>query len=688
MDIGWMVAIFRKRFWIGFAAFVVVIASAGVHYSMQPRIYHCAFTIRLMTDELPADMKRFEAMLLPTASSLDSLINVIQSDKVLQDALRGSGYGSNLIADADRRALAGSLRASLKITPDRQANMITVLVAREDAKITFDLTKALKESVLKEEVQSRLQKDEDAKTGSVDRSKQLTAKLSKLDLARGRLEKANQHEQTVTLKRGERAALVKELEQEIGRLAAERTRLELAYTEDWPELRAVCRRMDLVRTYLREEGVEAVPAPAPASPAPAPDPKPAEGVAAPAPAAAVPAAAPAAAAAPGAAVEGADAEDTYLKAWGEKGQQLIRVRRETEEALANLDAELIASWREEPKFFDLTALNHEMDMYRQALDSEERNRLTLDSKIATTVSNLRVMEEPLLPSSPASPNPRTTAAAALALASILAVVTCYAKEHLDPALRTIESIQHYTHQQVLALIPYIDTETTKEGYPCRMAYARSGEGSPGCDPYRILKTNIEYAVAPMSNPVLLVTSATREEGKSTTAINLTFAFAEERKILYISSNLRRPTGHLFFEKSNETGLVDILEGKFPWQEGVQHTQVPNLHVITSGRIVDNSAVLLNRPIFQTLLDEARKKYDVIVLDSPPVLLVTDAMVLAPRTDAVILVYAVGQTDKQNLVRAIEILGRTKAKLIGIAANAKHAAEVPNRRLYYYSYYPS
>jgi capsular exopolysaccharide synthesis family protein len=657
LDLGWFLTLFRKRGLAGAAVFATVLVSGWIVYRMQPRIYVCRFSVRVMGgEELPSEMKRFENLLKPQFSSADALVDIVRSDKVLEDTMRRANLISAQLSEAERRALLGHLRNSLSINTLTASSLLNVQLSSADPDQAHKLCQSLLDALVNEEIRSRVQKDEEAKEASTKRSDHINSKLAKLELIRERLEKASQNELMVVEKRKERPLLLKAAEEEIARVQADIQKLEQQYSDTWPELRMRRRRESVLRSFGRATGVSAVDAERFVSGAsgtpPVIDPSWAD-------------------------------EDPELKPWLDKRARLEQIGQEEQELLNAMDAELILSWREDPKFFDLAALNQEVDLFQQALNSENRNRLTLDSKIATTVSNLRTMESPVRPTAPASPNPNSFGVMVAMLALMAAVMVIYMLEYFDPALRTVESIEHFTHQNVISLIPYIEGEAARQGYPCRMVYKRNGEGTLQADPYRILKTNVDYAIANVANPVVLVTSATREEGKSTTAVNLAFAFAEERKTLLISSNMRRPVAHLFFEKPMESGLVDVLEGRLPWEEAIQRTQVPNLHLVTSGRIVEHSSVLLNRPAFHQMLDQARQRYDIVVMDSPPLLLVTDAMVIAPKVDAVVLVYAIGQTDKKTLFRAIEILGHIKAKLVGIAANAKGIVEGPSPRRYYY-----
>ncbi len=152
------------------------------------------------------------------------------------------------------------------------------------------------------------------------------------------------------------------------------------------------------------------------------------------------------------------------------------------------------------------------------------------------------------------------------------------------------------------------------------------------------------------------------EGKSTVSANVAVTWAQAgKKVLLVDADLRRPTVHATFRKLNLDGVTTVLTGKTKPDEVVEDTFVDNLSVITSGPIPPNPSELLNSKRMGQLLDWTREKFDIIVLDAPPVLAVSDVQVLVPRSDGVVVVANMGKTLKGDLKRTVEVLKLAKAK---------------------------
>lgn len=190
--------------------------------------------------------------------------------------------------------------------------------------------------------------------------------------------------------------------------------------------------------------------------------------------------------------------------------------------------------------------------------------------------------------------------------------------------------------------------------------------------YRIVRTNIEFAAAALDKcQVVMFTSSTMSEGKSTVSANVAVTWAQAgKKVLLIDADLRRPTVHATFRKLNLDGVTTVLTGKSKPDEVVEETFVDNLSIIPSGPIPPNPSELLNSRRMSDLLDWARGNFDIVVLDAPPVLAVSDVQVLVPKTDGVVIVTKIGQTQKSDLRRTVEVLNLAKAKILGSVERVK------------------
>ncbi|QVI33933.1 CpsD/CapB family tyrosine-protein kinase [Lacticaseibacillus chiayiensis] len=190
--------------------------------------------------------------------------------------------------------------------------------------------------------------------------------------------------------------------------------------------------------------------------------------------------------------------------------------------------------------------------------------------------------------------------------------------------------------------------------------------------FRTVRTNIEFAGAALDRcQVVMFTSSAMSEGKSTVSANVAVTWAQaEKKVLLIDCDLRRPTVHATFRTLNLEGLTTVLTGKLPAEDVVEKTFVNNMDIVTSGPIPPNPSELLNSKRMSELITWARGKYDIVVLDAPPVLAVSDVQVLIPQTDGVIIVANLNKTLKGDLRRTVEVLKLGKAKILGAVERVK------------------
>ncbi|WP_245757826.1 CpsD/CapB family tyrosine-protein kinase [Alteribacillus iranensis] len=201
--------------------------------------------------------------------------------------------------------------------------------------------------------------------------------------------------------------------------------------------------------------------------------------------------------------------------------------------------------------------------------------------------------------------------------------------------------------------------------------------------YRTIRTNIQYASVQREMKTIVVTSAGPEEGKSTTVANLAVTMAQQgKKTLIVDADLRKPTVHYTFRTMNTHGLTNVLIHQSRFSEVIQETTVENLFILPSGPIPPNPAELLSAKKMEQLLLEAKQEFDVILFDTPPVLPVTDAQILAGQSDGCILVIRNGKTDKQAGMKAKELLEKADATMIGAILNER---KISQKQEYYYYY---
>lgn len=200
--------------------------------------------------------------------------------------------------------------------------------------------------------------------------------------------------------------------------------------------------------------------------------------------------------------------------------------------------------------------------------------------------------------------------------------------------------------------------------------------------YRGLRTSLEYISVDKELKVIVVTSSSPGEGKSTISSNLAFILSQmEKKVLIIDADLRKSKIHRIFKIHNDSGLTDILIGKKRIKESIQKVD-ENLDAITSGEKTPNPAEMLSSKAMEELLDILRKKYDYIIIDTPPIRNINDGVVLAAKADGAILVVRSGQTKEQDIIKGYRELEKVKANVLGTVLNA---AEKKKDKYYYYYY---
>jgi len=205
--------------------------------------------------------------------------------------------------------------------------------------------------------------------------------------------------------------------------------------------------------------------------------------------------------------------------------------------------------------------------------------------------------------------------------------------------------------------------------------------------YRSLRTSIQFASLDIEIRTIAVTSSVPQEGKSTTSANLAIVMAQMgKRTLLIDTDLRRPTVHSVFGVHREPGLTNILFDKIDFNEAIHDTDVPNLWILTCGIIPPNPAELLGSEKMRALIDTLTEHFDMIIFDTPPVVAVTDALLLGMKVDAMLVVARADATKADALIRSVDTIERSGAHLLGIVLNNFNVANAYGAYYRYYQYY--
>jgi protein-tyrosine kinase len=204
--------------------------------------------------------------------------------------------------------------------------------------------------------------------------------------------------------------------------------------------------------------------------------------------------------------------------------------------------------------------------------------------------------------------------------------------------------------------------------------------------YRTLRTNIRYSSYDNEIRTILVSSTSPSEGKSVTASNLAITMMQEgKKVLIVDCDLRKPTIHRKFGISNIDGLSNYIVGDIAFDEAaVKYNE--GLYVMPSGALPPNPSEMLSSNKMRDFLSSVKKDFDIIIIDSPPVLAVTDAQILATMVDGVVLVVESGKTEKEAVIRAKDLLSKVKANIIGAVINKIPVSDGKGYKYGYYYYY--
>lgn len=215
----------------------------------------------------------------------------------------------------------------------------------------------------------------------------------------------------------------------------------------------------------------------------------------------------------------------------------------------------------------------------------------------------------------------------------------------------------------------------------RRLLAHNSPKDPVAEQYRTIRTNIQFSNVDQDIKTIVLTSSGAEEGKSTTSSNLATVYAQQGlNVLLIDADLRKPTGHYTFRLENHIGLTNVLTRQSTLAQAVQESEIPHLSVLTSGPIPPNPSELLASAQMAELLKEMKKQFDMIIFDTPPILAVADAQILANQVDGTILVVSSGKTEKDAALKSKELLSNAKGKLLGVVLNNR---KVEEGNYYYY-----
>lgn len=333
---------------------------------------------------------------------------------------------------------------------------------------------------------------------------------------------------------------------------------------------------------------------------------------------------------------------------------------------------------------------------------------------ATGTGGVRIVDEPSLPEQPVSNNLKRNLAVSIILAFGLGFGLAFAIDFFDNSIYTPDDLKQLGDVVVLGSIPHMRKRETRQvslqklrhqngtlatkdlfvfedrmnGYKDKViSLIQSRE--PVVDAYRHVRTNLQFANIDISLKRILVTSSIPGEGKTLTAANLAISFAElGKRILVVDCDMRRSHQHILFNIRKSPGLSDYLAREISIEKTIYMTHVPNLYVIPAGTTPPNPAEMLASNKMAELVKKLEQNFDFVVYDSPPIIAVTDPILLSKRVEHVVMVVRFGKTNRHVVIDSLNRLRNVNSKLLGMVLNGMQKAKGYGYYKYDYAYYQS
>jgi len=297
----------------------------------------------------------------------------------------------------------------------------------------------------------------------------------------------------------------------------------------------------------------------------------------------------------------------------------------------------------------------------------------------TSLGTVQVIEPAEKVDKPFRPNKKVNILLGIAIGLIIGIGLAFFIEYLDTSVKTIDDVERALQAPVLGVIPQNVGVLLEEG-----------PESPHAEAYRVLRTNVLFSRKDPKLNTLTIVSGGAGEGKSTTIFNLATVFAQNgQRVLVVDSDLRRPSLHKYLKITNSIGLTNFLMKQNTLEEVIQTSPVPNLDFLPSGRLPSSSMGILSSLQMKELIREVKRRYDFVFFDSPPIMGVSDASVLASEVDMVLQVIQYRRYPQPMTIRAKQMIEKVGGNLLGIVLNNINVSQDENYYYYsgyYYDYY--
>jgi len=346
-----------------------------------------------------------------------------------------------------------------------------------------------------------------------------------------------------------------------------------------------------------------------------------------------------------------------------------QLRRRERELLATIDSQRQETVEESRKAVQLEMLQRDAVSNKSLYEAILQKIKETDIAASLRENNVSIVERASIPTAPVKPQPVKNLVVALVLGLVGGCAFVLLRDYLDNTLKEQEDVEKYLKADCLAIIPKHDA---------------AGDGVV-TEAYRTLRSSLLFNRERDQGNIILVTSSIPQEGKSTTAINLARALGESGEpTLVVDFDLRRSSVHSHLRLYREPGLSDYCSREMKLEAVMQSTKEPNLSAVTSGKLPPNPPALIGSTAVKRFLDECRERFTWIILDAPPIVSVTDPLLLAKIADMVLMVVRYNQVDRKLARRSLIALRRTDARVVGVVLNGIDPKS--DSYHYYYSYY--
>jgi polysaccharide biosynthesis transport protein len=370
-------------------------------------------------------------------------------------------------------------------------------------------------------------------------------------------------------------------------------------------------------------------------------------------------------------------------------------------ALSQSKGEAIQQNRES---VELNVIKQKLDIDRKIYEDLLQRSRQAGVESEFTPSNIRKIQTAEVPIAPVKPNKPLNIGLSILIGLALGIGLAFFIEYLNNTINSAEDVERITHLPPLGAIPSLQSLTKRKAlaysYGARKSTAlalSNGSGGPSshelvsnhdsrssyAESYRALRTSLLLSSAEHAPRTMLITSSHPGEGKTTIVANTAISLAQTgARVIVLDGDMRRPRCHKILNTKNDVGLSTYLSRDIPLDEVIQEAvDIPNLHVLPAGPVPPNPSELLSSVKLRILLAQLQDRYDHVVIDSPPVIHVTDALIISPQVDGVALVVKSGHTPREAVVRSKQALMDVNAKVFGVVLNHVDL----EREGYYYNY---